>query len=89
MKPLCVSIILCGVLLPLGNLGWAGSGASAATRYQYRQPTEAQRLAKQHGDERTAQQQSAAQSSAAGAPGPQGTIGPGSGQGKTTGGTHR
>jgi hypothetical protein len=52
MKTIHAAIVVCGALLPLGNLSWAGSGASAATRNQYQQPTEAQRLAKQQEQER-------------------------------------
>ena len=88
MKTVTAVIVLFGVLLPFGNPGWAGTGTPSATRYQYRQPTEAERLAKQQRDQ-AQQAQAQSNQSAAGAPGPVGTAGPGSGQNAKSNAVHR
>jgi hypothetical protein len=83
MKSPNLSIVLFAALLPLGNAALSNGGGMSVTRFQYQQPTEAQRLALQQA------QQRAATASAAGARGPVGTPGPGSGHGTSAGGPHR
>ena len=78
MKTTHAALLLCGALLPLGNLGLAGSGSMSSTRFQYRQLTGEQRAAMQQARDQAAQ--APATQTAAGSPGPVGTPGPASEQ---------
>jgi hypothetical protein len=90
MKTVTAVIVLFGVLLPFGNPGWAGTGSASATRFQHKQPTEAERLAMQQARDQAQQHaQAPSTQSAAGAPGPVGTPGPSSGQNAKSSAVHR